>query len=181
MGESEIPKKKVKIKRVFLDPSGCKPSYEAIEAIENADAIILGPGSLYTSIIPNLLVPGISSAIANSKAVKIYVCNIMTQSGETDGYSASDHVRALIEHTCPEIIDYCIVNSSFIPDYLLKKYQEEDAYPVEPDVPNIERMGYKCIVRDLASLGEVVRHDSDKLAELILEIISLEKGKGRWI
>lgn len=181
VGESEIPKKKVKIKRVFLDPRGCKPSYEAIEAIGNADAIILGPGSLYTSIIPNLLVPGIASAIANSKAVKIYVCNIMTQSGETDGYSASDHVRALIDHTCPEIIDYCVLNSSFIPDYLLKKYKEEDAYPVEPDVSSIEGMGYKCIVRDLASLGEVVRHDSDKLAELILEIISLEKGKGRWI
>jgi len=86
-----------------------------------------------------------------------------------------------LQKICPEIIDYCILNSSFIPDYLLKKYQEEDAYPVEPDVPNIEGMGYKCIVRDLASLGEVVRHDSDKLAELILEIISLEKGKGRWI
>lgn len=179
LGESEIPKAKVKIRRVFLDNQSCQPSYEALEAIEHADAIIFGPGSLYTSIIPNLLVPGLLNTILNSPGVKIYVCNIMTQSGETDGYTASEHLKALIEHTSPKLIQYCILNSSFIPEYLLQKYQEEDAYPVEPDANVIEKMGYRCLIRDLASLGEVVRHDPNKLAELILEIISLEKGRSR--
>ena len=181
VGESKIPETKVKIARVYLDPQGCKASYEALDAISNADAIVLGPGSLYTSILPNLLVPGILNAVLNSDAVKIYVCNIMTESGETDGYKASDHVRALIDHTSPHLLDYCIVNSSFIPENILKKYQEEFAAPVEPDAYNIEKMGYKCMVKDLAWFGDVVRHDSDKLADLILEIIGIEKGRGRWI
>ncbi len=181
IGESKIPEVRTKIARVYLDPQSCKPCYEAVEAISSADAIVFGPGSLYTSILPNLLVPGILNAILNSSGIKIYVCNIMTECGETDNYKASDHVQALIDHTSPQILDYCIINSSFIPDELLKKYREEFASPVEPDAYNIEKMGYKCIVRDLARLGDVVRHDPDKLANLILEIIGKEKGKGRWI
>lgn len=181
VGESKIPETKVKIAKVYLDPRDCKPSYEALEAISNAEAIVFGPGSLYTSILPNLLVPGILSAILDSRAVKIYVCNIMTESGETDGYKASDHVKALIEHTSPELLDYCIVNSSFIPENILQKYKQEYASPVEPDAYNIEKMGYKCMVKDLAWFGEVVRHNPDKLADLILEIIGREKGRGRWI
>lgn len=180
IGESEIPKAKVRIRKVYLQPQTCKPSYEAIEAIENADAIVFGPGSLYTSVIPNLLVPGILSTILNSPAVKIYVCNIMTQSGETDNYTASDHVKAIVEHTSPSLFQYCILNASFIPDYLLQRYKEEYAYPVEPDEAVIENMGYKCIMRDLASLGDVVRHDPTKLANLILELIDLEKGRKKW-
>lgn len=179
-GESAISKANSRIRRIYLEPQVCKPSYEAIEALKNATAIVLGPGSLYTSVIPNLLVPGLKEAILDSDAVKIYVCNIMTQAGETDGYTASDHVKALIEHTAEGLIQFCILNSSFIPEDLLQKYKKEQAYPVKPDAANIEKMGLKCFVRNLATLGEVVRHNSDKLAEVILEIITLEKRKGRW-
>ncbi len=181
IGESEIPKTKARIKSVYLEPSNCKPLYETIEAIENADVIVLGPGSLYTSIMPNLLVPHIAETILASKALKIYICNIMTESGETDSYAASDHIMALNDQVKAKLIDYCILNASFIPEHLLSKYKEEGANPVETDVKNIEKMNCKVLVRDLAMFGDVVRHDSDKLANLILEIISLEKGKWKWL
>jgi len=179
VGESQIPKTGARIKNIYIDPVTCKPSYSAIEAIEHADAVILGPGSLYTSILPNLLVPGILDAVSVSHAVKIYVCNIMTQLGETDSYCASDHIKALVEHTSGNLMQYCILNVSFIPENLLKKYAEEGAYPVEADVINIEKMGFKPVVKDLANLGDVVRHNSEKLADVILEIISMDKGKER--
>ncbi|MDP8233588.1 MAG: YvcK family protein [Candidatus Saelkia tenebricola] len=179
IGESQIPKTGSRIKNVYIDPANCKPSYEVIEAIANAEAIIFGPGSLYTSILPNLLVPGILDAVSASRAVKIYVCNIMTQLGETDSYCASDHIKALIEHTTPGLMKYCILNSSFIPEHLLKKYEEEGAYPVEADVMNIEQMGFTPVVKDLAHLGDVVRHKSKNLADVILEIINMDKGRDK--
>ncbi len=181
IGESKIPEAKLKIKRIRLQPSQCKATYEAIEAIENADVIILGPGSLYTSVIPNLLVPGMVDAILSSSAVKIYVANIMTQLGETDNYTASDHIKAIFEHSSSSLIQYAVLNSSFIPSDLLQNYQKEESSPVEADIVEVERLGSKAIVRDLSVLGDVVRHDSDKIAELILEILSLSKSKGKWI
>ncbi|MDP8252973.1 MAG: YvcK family protein [Candidatus Kaelpia aquatica] len=181
VGESKIPEAKLKIRRVRLHPPQCKLTYEAMEAIENADVIILGPGSLYTSVIPNLLVPGMVEAILNSPAIKIYVANIMTQLGETDNYTASDHIKAIFEHTSSDLIQYAVLNSSFIPSEILQNYQKEDSSPVETDIIEVEKLGPKAIVRDLSDLGDVVRHDSNKLSELVLEMLGLNKSRGKWI
>ncbi|MDD5613594.1 MAG: YvcK family protein [Candidatus Omnitrophica bacterium] len=180
VGESKIPQAKLKIKNVRLEPSNCEPAYEAIEAINSAEVIVFGPGSLYTSIIPNLLVPGMSEAINRSNATKIYVCNIMTQNGETDGYSVFDHIKALLDHSSPGLFQYCIVNLSFISEALLSRYKQEQSSVVEPDIIKVEKLGIRAIVRDLADLGDVVRHNPFKLAELILEVMGLDKGKGKW-
>jgi len=104
----------------------------------------------------------------------------MTQSGETDGYSVSDHIEALLEHSLTGLFQYCIVNLSFISETLLNRYKQEQAFMVEPDIIKVEKLGIRAIVRDLADLGDVVRHNSDKLAELILEIMGLDKGRGKW-
>ena len=181
VGESKIPEANLKIRKVRLEPKECNLTYEAIEAIEKADVIILGPGSLYTSVIPNLLVSGMVDAILKSPAIKIYIVNIMTQLGETENYTAADHIKAIFEHTSPELIQYAVLNSSFIPGNLLQNYKQEDSSPVEADIAEVERLGPKAIVRDLSDLGDVVRHDSSKLAELILEIVALNKGRGKWI
>src|ERR1035437_1409681 len=129
-GESNIPKAHGHIDRVYIVPEKCAPYGPAIEAIKNADAIVIGPGSLYTSIIPNLLVPGIKEALLNTKSVKIYICNIMTQNGETDDYTASEHLRAIFKHTGHRVVDYIIANNKMPKDDVLKRYEKEKAYPV---------------------------------------------------
>jgi uncharacterized cofD-like protein len=181
VGESKIPEAKLKIKKVRLEPKDCSLTHEAIEAIGKADIIVLGPGSLYTSVIPNLLVPGMVDIILKSSAIKIYVVNIMTQLGESDDYTASDHIKAIFEHTSAELFQYAILNSSFIPGNLLQNYKKEESSPVKADIAEVERTGPKAIVRDLSDLGDVVRHDSNKLAESILEIVAMNKSRGRWI
>ena len=124
-GESKIGQTTIPIKRVFTIPDNCVPLPKALHAIEEADAIILGPGSLYTSIIPNLLVPGIVPAIQASRAAKIYVCNVMTQHGETKGYTAADHLQAIYDHAAEDLVDYIIVNDQEIPEYFQAKYALE--------------------------------------------------------
>jgi len=168
-GENRIPKGNKPIKRVYLKPELPAPAPEAIKAIEEAEIIVLGPGSLYTSIIPNLLVKDIADKIVASKAIKVYVCNVMTQPGETDGYSASRHIRALVEHSDPGIIDYCIVNTGKLPVQVLKRYEEGKAYSVPSDRKNIQNMGYQVVEEDTGSVSEgVIRHDHLKLAKIIL-------------
>jgi len=168
-GEFNIPLAHKPINRVSLRPAQPQAAPEAIKAIEEAELLILGPGSLYTSIIPNLLIKEITDAIVASKAVKVYVCNVMTQAGETDGYSACGHVKSLVEHSHPRIIDYCIVNTGKIPPNILKRYEGEKAYPVVNDSKNIESMGYRVIGDDIVLLSEnMVRHDPLKLAKIIL-------------
>lgn len=177
-GESHIPEAGSPIKRIFLRPVNCKPTEEVIEAIRKADAIVLGPGSLFTSIMPNLLVSKIYQEIAQSKAVKIYVCNVMTQKGETDFYKASDHLKAIIEHTVPGIIDYCIVNTAKIPADMLKKYEAEGSYPVVPDSENIKKLKCKVVEAHIVDTKDYVRHNPDKLAKLIVDLVSsLKKSK----
>jgi uncharacterized cofD-like protein len=173
-GESSIGKHSVAIRRVFLDrpdeePAGAiRPLPEALQAIEQADVIVLGPGSLYTSIIPNLLVPGVADAIRRSRALKVYVCNIMTEPGETDGYTVSQHVKALVDHAGYGIINTCLVNTRTISDYLRKKYQEKNAAPVHVDVRESQRLGVSLLQVDLLDEHqEYVRHDSEKLAQHI--------------
>jgi len=170
-GEDRIPKAHLPIDKVYLRPGSSVATPEAIKAIEEAQIIILGPGSLYTSIIPNLLIKEITEAIVASGAIKIYVCNAMAQPGETDGYSASDHIKALIRHSHARILDYCILNTGEISKDTLKRYAEEDSYPVVNDTKKIESMGYRIIEDDIIIAKDVVRHDPLKLAKVIISFI----------
>ena len=172
IGESKIPEKKSPIKRMYIKPDDSVPTGEALEAIRKAHAIILGPGSLYTSVMPNLLIGGMYEAIKNAKAVKIYVCNVMTQSGETDNYKLSDHVQAILKHTGKGIIDYCIVNTGKVPAKLLEKYEEENAYPVVVDKDKLNELGCEAIEANVIDAKDFVRHDSQKLARVVIGLIS---------
>lgn len=171
-GEDKIPKAHIPIAKVFLKTSTFpQATPEAIKAIEEAEIIVLGPGSLYTSIIPNLLLKEITNSIVEAKAIKVYVCNVMTQPGETDGYSASDHIKALMKHSHPCIFNYCILNAGKIPPLVLKRYEQENAYPIRCDRKEIQNLGYRVIEEDVISAGDVVRHDPLKLARIILGFI----------
>ena len=171
LGETKISAATVPIRRIYLEPAHCQPNAEALAAIREANAIILGPGSLYTSIVPNLLVDQMVDAIVQSKALKIYVCNVMTQSRETNGYRASDHVKALLDHTNPGLIQVCIVNTKPVPPHLLEKYQQEEAYPVESDIERMRELGCQVVTGDIISTENYVRHDPDKVAKLIIQLI----------
>ena len=168
-GESNIPEAHGKIKRLFTDPAHCKPLEDVITAIKEADIIILGPGSLYTSVIPNLLVEEVAKEVASSNARKIYVCNIMTQPGETDNYSVSDHLNALMQHAnSTDIIDTVLVNDC-IPGNLANKYEMAGSYPVIIDYENIKKSGIKIFSRKLIedSKEGLVRHSSNRVARAI--------------
>ncbi len=170
-GEDKIPSPGRRIKRVYLSEEEAYPTQDALEAIAEADIIILGPGSLYTSVIPNLIIKGMSDAISKSSAFKIYICNVMTQHGETDGYSASDHVKAIIEHSNKFVIDACLINNAIADPKALERYKEEKSFPVEPDIDKIKVMGYKVVATDLLGVTDYVRHDSDKLNKELIRLI----------
>lgn len=169
-GESDIPKQDQKLKRVYLMPDDCDPQPDVLAAIKDADVIILGPGSLYTSVLPNLMVRGVADGIRQSRALKIYVCNVMTQPGETDGFMASDHLRAIVDHVGDPLVQYCLVNDE-IPQKLLKKYEAEGAHPVRPDVDEIRKLGVECIQAALISETNLVRHDPLKLAAAVHRLV----------
>ncbi len=171
-GENKIPSVHIPINRVALKPVHPVATPEAIKAIKEAQVIILGPGSLYTSILPNLLIKEITQSIAESSALKVYVCNVMTQPGETDGYAVSEHIKTLIRHSHPRIFDYCVVNNSHIPQDVLKRYAKQKAYPVVNDAENIKNMGYRVMEGDIVSVHDVIRHDPEKLANLILSSVA---------
>ena len=178
VGESNIPKEASQIVKVSLRPSDCKATNEAVDAIRKADAIVLGPGSLYTSVVPNLLVGRIAKEVIASKAIKIYVCNVMTQKGETDGYKASDHMRAIISHAGPGIIEYCIVNTAKIPQEMIARYKTENSYPVLADTENIRKLKAKPVEAHIISTKDYVRHDATRLAKIIVDlVVSLKKTK----
>lgn len=170
-GETNIAKSTLPIKHVMLQPSQVSPLEETLRAIELADCIVLGPGSVYTSIVPNLLVHGIPEAIGKSRAAKVYVCNVMTQPGETDGFKASNHVRAVSSHSEGKVFQYVLVNQRKPTKELLAKYANQNQFFVEPDVAEIKDMGYRPIVGDYISQTDVVRHDSEKLAQAILKLV----------
>jgi uncharacterized cofD-like protein len=169
-GESNIPKAQRPIRRVFFEPENAQPLDEVIEAIRSADAIVLGPGSLFTSILPNFLVERISHEVAHASAVKIYVCNVMTQPGETDNMTAADHVEALFRNAGARVCDYVIVNDE-PPHKLLTTYAEEHQVPVKPDVDRIATMGLRVVQEQMISETLTVRHDPDKLGEAVIETI----------
>lgn len=179
-GESSIPKEALKkgspISHIFIEPENAKPLEEAIKAIEEADAIILGPGSLYTSIIPNLLVKDIAREVKKSEALKIYISNIMTQPGETDGYSVSDHVKAIYKHIHGEILDYVIVNSGKIDEALEKRYRDEGSTLVKSDENELKKMDISIIESDFIKIQKgYIRHDAEKLASILVETIMEKK------
>lgn len=175
-GESRIGRERKKINRVTLEPYQPAPLEEAIKAIVEADCILLGPGSLYTSIIPNLLVDGVSEAIKDADAVKIYICNVMTQPGETDGMSAGDHVQALFDHVGDAIVDHVILNESFIPGETLARYDAENAHPVRVDSDYLKELGVSLYVADLMTDHDFARHDPYKLARAVTNIMNDENG-----
>lgn len=169
MGESNIPQVGKQIRRVFLDSNQAKALPEALTAIEQADIVVLGPGSLYTSVIPNLLLPSLVEALDRTSALRVYVCNVMTQAGETDGYSASDHVKAILNHVENRpILDYVVVNQAKITGAQSKKYAKEKAHPVAADLERLGDLGLKVRVGDYLDQQHLVRHDSTKLAEEIM-------------
>lgn len=170
-GEDNIPKRNLPIEKVYLKPDNCLPTSEAIKAIKNAQIIILGPGSLYTSVIPNLLIKEITDAIVSSGAIKIYVCNIMTQHGETDGYSASEHISAIVKHSHPKVLDYCIVNNAILPQHLIERYRQEKSYPIVVDARRVKTLGYRIIEDEIVNTEDYIRHDPVKLAKIILGMI----------
>ncbi len=169
-GESKISAAHRPIKRVFFDPPAAAPLDEVIAAIRDADAIVLGPGSLFTSVAPNFLVSRIAREVADAHAVKVYVCNVMTQPGETDDMTAADHVEALLANAGEHVCDYVIVNDE-PPSRLLTAYAQEGQVPVEPDLERIAALGVEPVPAAVIGETETVRHDSDKLATVVLGIV----------
>ena len=176
-GESQIPLANKAIRRVFIRPEDPAPVEAAIEAILEADVVVLGPGSLYTSVLPNLLVGGIVGALRRTAAIRLYVCNVMTQPGETDGYTASRHIKAIIDHVGPGIIDYAVVNTQSVAPALQEHYARQGACPVVADVAAIEALGIKVITADLISETNLVRHDPFKLAGAIIGMVKKHSGE----
>lgn len=164
--------KVTKINRIYINPSNCIPAPGVIEAIKNADAIVIGPGSLYTNVIPNLLVKNVSKAIKESKAIKIYVNNIMTEPGQTDDYSISDHIQAIIDHAGTGVIDYCIYDTGeVVPEYV-RKYNHEGQDLVEQDLQKCREKGVKLLQGNLSTIiDDTVRHNPHSVAEAIVQII----------
>lgn len=170
-GETNIAHSPLKVKRVTLCPPDAETLEEVKTAIDLADLIVIGPGSVYTSVVPNLLVKGLAEALHRTSAKKIYICNVMTQPGETDCYTASDHVRAVEAHVPRPIIDYVMVNTAVPSPELMQKYRESGASLVEPDIDRIRAMGYKAVPGNFISQTDVVRHDPAALSEAIMRIM----------
>ena len=179
LGETAISRSKAKIESVRLVPTASQALPESIDAIAAADAILLGPGSLYTSVMPNLLVPGIAEAVERSRAIKIYVCNIMTQPGETQGMSASDHARVLLDGTGRSLFQYAVINIQE-PHRLLRQYELEGARQVAPDMDRVSGLGVTPITGKFVSETHLVRHDARRLAQAILRLI-VERTQGAGI
>ena len=161
-----------KINRVFISPPNCRATPEVVQAIKEADCIVIGPGSLYTNVIPNLLVNGVYKAMKDSKAIKIYISNIMTEPGQTDNYTLSDHIKAIIEHTGKNVIDYCIYDTGeIIPEYI-KRYNLKGSELVAQDIAKARSLGVRLLQRDLACIENgYIRHNPELVARAISELI----------
>lgn len=171
-GETNISKSRTLIKRLFLKPAECLPLPEVINSISEAEVILFGPGSLYTSVICNLLVPGIVEEIKKSKAVKIYICNIMTQPGETTGFKASDHLKTIYQYTGEKFFDYIIVNNTFPSREFLERYKEDGSQVVVNDMEVLSNMDIKVLQANLLLEDNYLRHNPGILAEKIMEIVA---------
>lgn len=180
-GESQIPQGGQRIHRVELVPRDVSPLPEVLTAIHEADVIVVGPGSLYTSVLPNLLIPSVAKEIAQSKAKKVYICNVMTQPGETDNYSAAHHVEEIYRHVGVKLFDYILVNGASLPSEALEQYQAQNSYPVRVDMEALHDLGVKVIARDFVHYATYARHDSRLIAEEIVSLIGYDKQTiSRW-
>jgi uncharacterized cofD-like protein len=168
-GETRITASRTPIKKLSLFPHTVRPLPKAIEAIKEADLILLGPGSLYTSILPNLLIREILGAIAKSKAPRVYIANLMTQPGETSGYALADHLRAIQRHTPRRIIDWVVANRQPVSPEVAKRYRAQGAEPVAIDIPELQKLGYRVVLDNLLEEHGVIRHNPARLARLLLE------------
>jgi uncharacterized cofD-like protein len=169
-GETRITASKGRIKELFLDPPDVEPMPQTLEAIARADLITMGPGSLFTSLIPNLLVRGIPRAIADSKAVKVFVCNLMTQANESLGLTAADHIRALLAHAQQKIFDYALINRTPASPEMKAKYALEGASQIAADLDAIEKLGVRPVLGDYLEEAGVARHATDRVAKDLLEL-----------
>lgn len=170
-GESNIPHSGKPIRRVFSTPTNPKPEGAALQAIDEADVIILGPGSLYTSIIPNLLTDKIADHVRASKANKIYIANVMTQPGETSGYSLADHVQAIIDHSGVGIIDTVLANDGPLPIQMVEQYSAVGSEPVVIDSKRLKEMGIRTVRATLISADKPAIHDPDRLGKVLMDIV----------
>ena len=179
-GESKISKSRSPIRRVRLHPRNCEPLEETLEAIALADLITIGPGSLYTSVIPNLLVKGLADAIYQSRALKVYFGNLMWQPGETVNFSASQHVEAIHAHARCKLLDCVVVNTAPIPLNLQTRYAHEHVKPVENDFTQLTKMGVKVVtaplIGEMAAQQEKIRHDPTALAEVVIDLASRSRS-----
>lgn len=180
-GETAICEVKKRIAKMSLIPSSPEPNQEALSAIDDANMIILGPGSLYTSVIPNLLVPGVVEHINKSEATVVYICNVMTQPGETDDFNAVDHVKTILDKTGLEKLDIVIVNSRRAAKNLMKKYEVKNQYWVPPTVKKIEDMGIRVVSADLLSESDLLRHNPNTLANIIANLVIEKKNNNSEI
>jgi uncharacterized cofD-like protein len=168
-GETRITASTVPIKKLKLSSRGVRALPLAIEAIQHADLILLGPGSLYTSILPNLLIPEIADAIAKSKAPRVYIANLMTQPGETSGYALADHLRAIQKHVPRRVIDWVIANRQAVSADVARRYRSQGAEPVAVDLLALQKLGFRVILDDLLEEHAVIRHHARRLSRLLLE------------
>lgn len=178
-GEDKIPDEEKAIKQIHISPENAKSNPEAIEAIRDADIILLGPGSLFTSIIPNLLIEQVRDEIARRDIMKLYLCNVMTQHGETDGFTAFDHVNMIVAHTKENVVNCCLVNSGRLKYSLLLNYAKEKSFPVLFDRERFKKDGISVFEGDVASQDNYLRHDSHKTAKEVMSIYSYY-NKNKW-
>ncbi len=176
-GETKISKSRRAIDTVFLRPRSCAPLPETLDAIRRADVITLGPGSLYTSVIPNLLVKGVPEAIARSAALKVYFVNLMWQPGETINLSASEHVEALHKHAGRKLTDCVVLNTAPISSALIRRYAKAEVRPVENDFERLAELGLKVVTADLVGASKLVRHDPQALAQVVLDLARRSRAR----
>lgn len=179
-GESQIPeeviKQNSKIKRLMINPEDAEPLPEALQAIREADAVVIGPGSLYTSVVSNLLVKKMSTAVRRSDALKIYISNIMTQPGETDDFTVSDHLKIIRKYGGRDIVDCVIANSGQLADEVKEQYLEDNSIPVKVDEKEIKDLGVDLVLSNIAKVkNNAVKHDSEKLAEVLIDTVMEKK------
>jgi uncharacterized cofD-like protein len=170
LGETNITASKKHIVELSMEPPDAAPMPETLEAIEHADIITIGPGSLYTSIITNLLVKEIPKALTRAGGLRFYVCNLMTQANESLHLTASEHIERIYEHAGGPIFDYALVNTGPISDEMLAQYAAEGAEPIQPDIERIEALGIRCIPGNFADEGNVLRHAADRVAAQVLNL-----------
>jgi uncharacterized cofD-like protein len=169
-GETNITASHRRICELTLEPAGAEPMPETLDSIARADLITLGPGSLYTSLITNVLVKDIPEALAAARGLRVFICNLMTQSNESLGLTASQHIEKIYEHTGQAIFDYALVNTAPVSETLLRNYAREGATPIVPDIERIEAMGVQVIPGNFAAEGDTLRHNADRVAETLLRL-----------